>query len=249
MGIANKLGRIFDMDGSIWRIDRIFVCRKTIHMFIQDGRNVVMVLEKGDFVQEFRRFRGLAPGSDNIRRFRFRHISISCHKMEEDTKNKVDETWVCYILRNTHPKYCNITYNGSTNDMIRRLRQHNEEIVGGAKATHGKGQSWEVYALLTGFPDHVNALSCEWRIRNPTGKPHSKPAHYRGVGGRIRGLNEVLRTERWTQQCTVANCNIPLRLYIAEDAAPHLDRANIPANIEVVVLPHLDHLSKKVVRP
>lgn len=46
--------------------------------------------------------------------------------------------WFCYILRNRDPRYRNMTYNGSTNDPIRRLRQHNEEISGGAKATHGK---------------------------------------------------------------------------------------------------------------
>jgi predicted GIY-YIG superfamily endonuclease len=44
-----------------------------------------------------------------------------------------NESWYCYILRNTHPKYCNITYNGSTNDPVRRLRQHNEEIKGEQK--------------------------------------------------------------------------------------------------------------------
>ena len=41
--------------------------------------------------------------------------------------------YVCYILKSG-----NRTYNGSTNNMRRRLRQHNGEIKGGAKYTRGR---------------------------------------------------------------------------------------------------------------
>ena len=71
------------------------------------------------------------------------------------------QQWYCYILRNRQDKYSHLTYNGSTNSPYRRLRQHNEEISGGAVYTHGRGGGWEIYALLTGFVDHKNALSCE----------------------------------------------------------------------------------------
>jgi len=47
--------------------------------------------------------------------------------------------WYCYILRNKLEQFKHNTYNGSTNHPMRRLRQHNEEIKGGARATHGKG--------------------------------------------------------------------------------------------------------------
>jgi structure-specific endonuclease subunit SLX1 len=144
--------------------------------------------------------------------------------------------WFCYILRNTNPKYLNLTYNGSTNDPIRRLRQHNEEIVGGAKATHGKEQSWEIYALLSGFENHVNALSCEWRIKHPSGKPGQREPKYRGVLGRIKSLNEVLPLQKWTKQCVIDNNNCKFKLHIASDVAHCLDRTIIPENIEVIVV-------------
>ncbi len=48
--------------------------------------------------------------------------------------------WYCYILRNKLEQFKHNTYNGSTNHPMRRLRQHNEEIKGGARATHGKGR-------------------------------------------------------------------------------------------------------------
>jgi hypothetical protein len=119
------------------------------------------------------------------------------------------------------------------------LRQHNEEIVGGAKATHGKEQSWEIYALLSGFENHVNTLSCEWRIKHPSGKPGEREPRFRGVNGRIKSLNEILPLERWTKQCTIDNRACKFKLHIAEDVAHLLDRSVIPENIEVIVVPKI----------
>ena len=164
-------------------------------------------------------------------------------EMTENT-NKTDNPksmnpWYCYILRNNHPNYKNLTYNGSTNDPVRRLRQHNEEIVGGARATHGKAQSWEIYALLTGFPNHINTLSCEWRIKHPSGKPGSRDPKYSGVHGRIKSLNEVLPLERWTKQCTVENREQQFTLYIAEDVVHLLDQSLLPENIRIISVPKI----------
>lgn len=147
--------------------------------------------------------------------------------------------WFCYILRNTNGKYKTMTYNGSTNDPIRRLRQHNEEISGGAKATHGKGQSWEIYFLMSGFQDHINTLSCEWRIKHPTGKPGKRDPMYCGVGGRIKGLNEMLSLSKWTSKCMVDNKDQAFTIYIAEDVAHYLDMTKIPENIRVVPVPKI----------
>ena len=44
------------------------------------------------------------------------------------------DNYVCYIL-----KCGNYTYNGCTNNFKRRIRQHNGEIVGGAKCTFRRG--------------------------------------------------------------------------------------------------------------
>ena len=131
------------------------------------------------------------------------------------------ESWYCYILRNKNPQYAHLTYNGSTNDPKRRLRQHNEEITGGARYTHGRGGGWEIYALVTGFPDHKNALSCEWRIKHTSGKPGKRPPQHCGMRGRIVGLGEVLKLERWTKQCTTDNKDMNLTLYLAQALRLH----------------------------
>ena len=148
--------------------------------------------------------------------------------------------WYCYILRNKLPQFQNNTYNGSTNNPIRRLRQHNEEIKGGARATHGKGGGWEFCAMLSGFPDHINALSCEWRMKCPSGKPGKRERKYQGVGGRIGSLNEILPLERWTGKCIVDNMNSNLKLHILKDVVHYIDLDNVPEHISVEIVETID---------
>lgn len=142
--------------------------------------------------------------------------------------------WICYILRCIDEKHKNLTYNGSTNNMYKRLRQHCGELSGGAKAT--KGKQWEVYALVTGFDNHSNCLSAEWRIKHPTGKRGARPAIYCGVSGRIKGLNEVLLLDKWTNKCTINNKDCKFNVYVTEDVICNINVDEIPDNIEIFTL-------------
>ena len=123
---------------------------------------------------------------------------------------------------------------------MRRLRQHNEEIKGGAKATHGKGGAWEICAMLSGFPDHINALSCEWRMKCPSGRPGKREAKYQRVQGRVSSLNEILPLERWTGKCIVDNCDFKFKLHILTDVMGYLDKTNVPENMEIVEVDTID---------
>jgi hypothetical protein len=54
------------------------------------------------------------------------------------------------------------TYAGVTNDLKHRLRQHNGEIAGGARATT-TGRPWRISAITTGFEnDKSLAMRYEW---------------------------------------------------------------------------------------
>ena len=162
-------------------------------------------------------------------------------KVPKIPKEKVmkENKWYCYLLRNNSEPYLNCTYNGSTNNPMKRLRQHNEEIKGGAKATHGKNGAWEIYALLSGFKDHKNTLQCEWKIKCPSGKPGKRAPKHNGVINRIKSLNEVLILERWTKQSTVNNCDCPYHLVVTDDVVQYLDRSVIPGNITIVSVPSI----------
>ena len=57
------------------------------------------------------------------------------------------------------------TYVGATVDLDRRLRQHNKEIKGGARATNikaTKGLKWHRRCYVSGFPSWKAALQFEW---------------------------------------------------------------------------------------
>jgi putative endonuclease len=100
----------------------------------------------------------------------------------------------CYILANA----CNQTYNGYTNNLSRRVRQHNSEIKGGARYTCGKGP-WEYIAVITCDDEAFTmrrALSLEWSIKYPTNK-RPRPREYQGASGRINSLSLVFSNPKF----------------------------------------------------
>jgi predicted GIY-YIG superfamily endonuclease len=95
----------------------------------------------------------------------------------------------CYILYN---ECNNTTYNGYTNNLTRRLRQHNRELVGGAKATRKNAGTWKYLAIITCDTFTKNkSLSYEYRLRYPTNKK-PRPSEYNGPDGRILSIPLVL---------------------------------------------------------
>ena len=90
------------------------------------------------------------------------------------------------------------TYVGSTVDLDRRLRQHNRELVGGAKATSIKvlrGETWTRHCYVSGFPDWQACLQFEWRWKQLTRKLSSTiPPLER----RLIALDELLNLDKST---------------------------------------------------
>ena len=76
--------------------------------------------------------------------------------------------YYCYILRNNDEKYKNYTYVGCTNNPLQRIRQHNQEISGGAKYTSSKGNLWEIIVLFEGFNNYKDALAYRLEFMNNT---------------------------------------------------------------------------------
>jgi putative endonuclease len=96
--------------------------------------------------------------------------------------------YVVYLL-----KCENYSYVGMTNDIFKRLRQHNGEIKGGARYT-SKRKGWYPVLIIDGFTDMKSAMQCEWRLKR--GK--------KGVSGRIKYLNDFLtNNERWTSKSDI----------------------------------------------
>src|SRR5665811_1255554 len=67
--------------------------------------------------------------------------------IQTNTNNR--EFHCVYLLKSLHPKYYRRTYIGYTVNPVRRLRQHNGEIVGGASRTK-KGRPWKMICYISG---------------------------------------------------------------------------------------------------
>ena len=96
----------------------------------------------------------------------------------------------CYLL---YIPGTNRTYIGATNDPAHRLRQHNGELAGGAKATSGK--QWTQAFYVSGFPDWSNTLQFEWAWKRQS---RNQP----GLKGKIVGLRKLLALSRATTTAT-----------------------------------------------
>ena len=128
--------------------------------------------------------------------------------------------YLCYLLLSSTSKQR--TYVGVTNDIQRRLRQHNGELVGGAKATRN-GRPWNVWLTVEGFPTQKSTLQFEYMWK------HMPPKQSHGKKSRLSKLAALLNKEQWTKQAPLAS-SIPLTVTIRQ----------IPEEEELLLLEFVD---------
>ena len=107
------------------------------------------------------------------------------------------------------------TYVGATVNLDRRLRQHNKELVGGAKATSSKvakGEIWERACYVMNFPSWSAALQFEWRWKR-LGRKISKKMN--PLERRLRALDLLLSLESSTSKALpFSEWDIPPEVFI-----------------------------------
>ena len=89
------------------------------------------------------------------------------------------------------------TYIGATKDPAHRLRQHNGELAGGAKAT--RGHKWTQAFYLSGFPDWRTTLQFEWAWKHYSRRLPIKDSFQR----RIQALHALLSADKVTSKAEV----------------------------------------------
>lgn len=98
----------------------------------------------------------------------------------------MDKLHTCYVLIN---KSRTRTYVGYTNNKMRRIRQHNREIRGGAYATANDEWEYLFYIESEDFTKHL-ALSFEWHMKEHRNIHHKR--HKNIIANRISLLKKVL---------------------------------------------------------
>lgn len=115
--------------------------------------------------------------------------------------------FACYCLTSD-----NKTYVGCTNDLDRRLKQHNGEKAGGAKAT--KGKIWTRILSVVGFPSQQAALQFEWKW-----KYLSKQQKGTSIEKRCLALIQLCNEEKATSKAVdFATFEGPLSISIEQEA-------------------------------
>ena len=80
------------------------------------------------------------------------------------------------------------TYIGMTDNPLHRLRQHNREIAGGARAT--AGHIWKHVCVLSGFPTRRSALQFEWMW-----KYCARRTHARSIEAKMETLSQIWKCD------------------------------------------------------
>jgi structure-specific endonuclease subunit SLX1 len=118
----------------------------------------------------------------------------------------MEKPWACYCLLSESGS----TYIGATVDVDRRLRQHNGELSGGARATSRK-KGWTRVCHVVGFPDECSALQFEWRWKQLSRKEaSSKP-----IERRLAALCVLLNLEKATSKAKLfSEFEGPLQVHV-----------------------------------
>jgi len=105
--------------------------------------------------------------------------------MEQSIESIQPTNYVVYVLVNTSH---NKTYIGITNNTIRRLRQHNGELVGGAKYTTSNKSdgNWIFYGFIKNLHKRLS-LSFEKKIKIKSRKMSGSP-----IEKRLKAIDKVL---------------------------------------------------------
>ncbi|KAL9424351.1 hypothetical protein AB3S75_036270 [Citrus x aurantiifolia] len=118
---------------------------------------------------------------------------IRSQSQSKRTPNSNSRSWSVYLIISTNPPIK--TYVGTTTNFPRRLKQHNGELRGGAKASQA-GRPWISACIIQGFHDQSDACEFEskWKCisrRLPRKMKKSEDSSLHLLQHRQTALNRV----------------------------------------------------------
>jgi predicted GIY-YIG superfamily endonuclease len=113
-----------------------------------------------------------------------------------------------YILQSQVPSRYRKIYIGKTNDLRRRIKQHNESPTCGAFATR-KYRPWEYLAVIEGFENDIKAQQFEYTLTKPYSCRHAKNFHEDNIdlkkGHRVRMAEYLCTMEEYSHLRVIRN--------------------------------------------
>ena len=120
----------------------------------------------------------------------------------------MSKNFYCYIIFNENDR----TYNGYTVDLTKRLKQHNNYIKGGARATSNRGPWHYLFVMTSKNWDCISvAMQHEWSIKYPT-RTRPRPKEFNGKLGRLNSLIHVFDHMKSLHACDI-DCYIHIDYY------------------------------------
>ncbi len=92
--------------------------------------------------------------------------------------------WYNYVFQTRHGHHR--IYSGATNNIHRRIKQHNHNLAGGSHTTKTLGPDNAMIVVLIGPTSRTMALAFEWRLKRTNVRGG-------GLAGRLRAIVKTLR--------------------------------------------------------
>ncbi|KAJ8748703.1 hypothetical protein K2173_011251 [Erythroxylum novogranatense] len=108
-------------------------------------------------------FRSVKPVKSRTSKSSAAHNSASSSRTSPPKSISNSRSWCVYLLLSTNSPIK--TYVGVTTNFTRRLKQHNGELKGGARASRA-GRPWVCASIIRGFIDRSQAFAFEskWKF-------------------------------------------------------------------------------------
>ncbi|XP_071716428.1 uncharacterized protein [Rutidosis leptorrhynchoides] len=124
--------------------------------------------------------------------------SPSVVSFESQSQNLINN-WSVYLILSTNPPIK--TYVGVTNNFSRRLRQHNGELKGGAKASQA-GRPWICACIIQGFENKSEACKFEYRWKYISSKMSRKKKSEEGGLHLLQHRDAALKKVKDSVDCS-----------------------------------------------
>jgi predicted GIY-YIG superfamily endonuclease len=115
--------------------------------------------------------------------------------------------FLVYIIKNNNKSYI-----GYTNDFLKRWRQHNKYLAGGAKYTTINEGYWEPICIVDGFVCKKEAMRCEWKLKRA-----------RGYLNRILSVNNIISNDKKFTMKGSDIDSLNLKVYVKNDYKKYFD--------------------------